>query len=90
MSVLHCGRRHRVRRPSIIADLGAASYVIRARPGRPTIYTVHLDCPFWHPAQDGYLVGPDAREHLERAALALFTEHRYDATTVTGIAAAPD
>ena len=33
---------------------------------------------------------PNARQRLERAALALFTEHRYDATTVTGIAAAPD
>jgi AcrR family transcriptional regulator len=29
---------------------------------------------------------PNARERLERAALALFLEHGYDATTVTGIA----
>lgn len=42
----------------IIADLEAAGYLTRSRAGRRTIYTVHLDRPFRHPAQDGHRIGP--------------------------------
>lgn len=42
----------------IIADLAAAGYLTRARDGRRSVYTVHLDRPFRHPAQDGHSVGP--------------------------------
>ena len=43
---------------SIIADLEAAGYLTRSRTGRRTIYTVNLEQPFRHQAQDGHLVGP--------------------------------
>jgi DNA-binding MarR family transcriptional regulator len=43
---------------AIIADLEAAGYLTRARAGRRTRYTVHLDRPFRHPAQDGHRIGP--------------------------------
>jgi hypothetical protein len=42
----------------IIADLEAAGYLTRARAGRRTVYTVHPDRPFRHPAQSGHTVGP--------------------------------
>jgi hypothetical protein len=42
----------------IIADLEAAGYLTRARSGRRTVYTVHPDRPFRHPAQKGHRVGP--------------------------------
>jgi DNA-binding MarR family transcriptional regulator len=42
----------------IIADLEAAGYLTRARSGRRTVYTVHFDRPFRHPAQDGHRIGP--------------------------------
>jgi DNA-binding MarR family transcriptional regulator len=43
---------------AIVADLEAAGYVAHTRIGRRNRYTVHLDRPFRHPAQDGHLVGP--------------------------------
>jgi hypothetical protein len=43
---------------AIIADLEAAGYLTRARAGRRTVYTVHFDRPFRHPAQDGHRIGP--------------------------------
>jgi DNA-binding IclR family transcriptional regulator len=43
---------------AILADLEAAGYLTRTRVGRRTTYTVNLDQPFRHPAQDGHLVGP--------------------------------
>ena len=43
---------------AIIADLEAAGYLTRTRAGRRTRYTVHLDRPFRHPAQDGHRIGP--------------------------------
>jgi hypothetical protein len=43
---------------AIIADLDAAGYLTRTRDGRRTVYTVHLDRPFRHPAQNGHRVGP--------------------------------
>jgi hypothetical protein len=42
----------------IIADLEAAGYLTRTRAGRRTVYTVHPDRPFRHPAQSGHRVGP--------------------------------
>ena len=42
----------------IIADLEAAGYLTRNRSGRRTVYTVHLDRPFRHPAQNGLRIGP--------------------------------
>ena len=43
---------------AIIADLEAAGYLTRSRAGRRTLYTVHFDRPFRHPAQDGHRIGP--------------------------------
>lgn len=43
---------------AIVADLEAAGYVARTRVGRRNRYTVHLDRPFRHSAQDGHHVGP--------------------------------
>ena len=43
---------------AIIADLEAAGYLTRTRAGRRTLYTVHLDHPFRHPAQNGHRIGP--------------------------------
>jgi DNA-binding MarR family transcriptional regulator len=43
---------------AIIADLEAAGYLTRTRAGRRIRYTVHLDRPFRHPAQDGHRIGP--------------------------------
>jgi DNA-binding MarR family transcriptional regulator len=43
---------------AIIADLEAAGYLTRTRSGRRTVYTVHLDRPFRHQAQDGLKIGP--------------------------------
>jgi DNA-binding transcriptional regulator PaaX len=43
---------------AIVADLEAAGYVAHTRIGRRNRYTVHLDRPFRHPAQDGHRVGP--------------------------------
>ena len=43
---------------AIIADLEAAGYLTRTRAGRRTVYTVHFDRPFRHPAQDGHRIGP--------------------------------
>jgi MarR-like DNA-binding transcriptional regulator SgrR of sgrS sRNA len=43
---------------TIVADLEAAGYLAHTRVGRRNRYTVHLDRPFRHPAQDGHLVGP--------------------------------
>jgi MarR family len=43
---------------AIIADLEAAGYITRTRAGRRTVYTVHPDRPFRHPAQDGHRIGP--------------------------------
>ena len=43
---------------AIIADLEAAGYLTRTRAGRRTVYTVHPDRPFRHPAQDGHRIGP--------------------------------
>lgn len=42
----------------IVADLEAAGYVTHTRVGRRNRYTVDLNRPFRHPAQDGHLVGP--------------------------------
>jgi DNA-binding MarR family transcriptional regulator len=43
---------------AIVADLETAGYVVHTRVGRRNRYTVHLDRPFRHSAQDGHLVGP--------------------------------
>jgi hypothetical protein len=43
---------------AIVGDLEAAGYVTHTRVGRRNQYTVDLDRPFRHPAQDGHLVGP--------------------------------
>jgi DNA-binding MarR family transcriptional regulator len=43
---------------AIVADLETAGYVAHTRIGRRNRYTVHLDRPFRHPAQDGHLIGP--------------------------------
>ncbi|HEY1919811.1 MAG TPA: MarR family transcriptional regulator [Streptosporangiaceae bacterium] len=43
---------------AIVSDLEAAGYLTRARTGRRTRYTVHLDSMFRHPAQAGHRVGP--------------------------------
>jgi DNA-binding MarR family transcriptional regulator len=43
---------------AIVADLEAAGYLSRTRVGRRTTYTVNLEQPFRHQAQDGHLVGP--------------------------------
>jgi hypothetical protein len=43
---------------AIIGDLEAAGYLTRTRASRRTVYTVHLDRPFRHPAQAGLQVGP--------------------------------
>ncbi|HEX6523729.1 MAG TPA: MarR family transcriptional regulator [Streptosporangiaceae bacterium] len=43
---------------AIIADLEAAGYLTRTRTGRRTAYTVHINRPFRHPAQDGHRIGP--------------------------------
>ena len=43
---------------AIVADLEASGYLTRTRAGRRTIYTVHLDRPFRHPAQYGHRIGP--------------------------------
>ena len=42
----------------IVTELEEAGYVSRERVGRRNRYTVHLDRPFRHPAQDGHQVGP--------------------------------
>lgn len=34
------------------------SRLTRTRAGRRTVYTIHPDRPFRHPAQDGYRIGP--------------------------------
>jgi hypothetical protein len=43
---------------AIIADLEAAGYLTRTRADRRTVYTIHPDRPFRHPAQDGHRIGP--------------------------------
>jgi hypothetical protein len=43
---------------AIIADLEAAGYLTRTRPGRRTVYTIHPGRPFRHPAQDGHRISP--------------------------------
>jgi DNA-binding MarR family transcriptional regulator len=43
---------------AIVTDLETAGYVARSRVGRRNRYTVQLDRPFRHPAQDGHQVGP--------------------------------
>ncbi|HEY1968067.1 MAG TPA: winged helix-turn-helix domain-containing protein [Pseudonocardia sp.] len=43
---------------AIVGDLEAAGYLAHTRVGRRNRYTVHLDRPFRHTAQDGHLVGP--------------------------------
>jgi len=43
---------------AIVADLVAAGYLTRTRIGRRNHYTVNLDNPFRHSAQDGQRVGP--------------------------------
>jgi len=43
---------------AIVADLETAGYVTHTRVGRRNRYTVHLDRPFRHPAQDGHQIGP--------------------------------
>ena len=43
---------------AIVTDLEAAGYLTRTRAGRRTIYTVHADSLFRHPAQEGHRVGP--------------------------------
>ncbi len=42
----------------IVADLEAAGYLTRTRIGRRTRYTLNLDSPFRHSAQQGLRVGP--------------------------------
>jgi hypothetical protein len=43
---------------AIIGDLEAAGYITRTPAGRRTVYTIHPDRPFRHPAQAGLQVGP--------------------------------
>jgi DNA-binding IclR family transcriptional regulator len=43
---------------AIVADLETAGYVAHTRVGRRNRYTVGLDRPFRHSAQDGHRVGP--------------------------------
>jgi DNA-binding MarR family transcriptional regulator len=43
---------------AIVANLEEAGYVTHTRVGRRNRYTVHLDRPFRHPAQDGHRIGP--------------------------------
>jgi DNA-binding MarR family transcriptional regulator len=43
---------------AIVANLETAGYVTHTRVGRRNRYTVHLDRPFRHPAQDGHQIGP--------------------------------
>ncbi len=43
---------------AIVADLEAANYLIRTRPGRRVVYTVNRDSLFRHSAQEGHRVGP--------------------------------
>jgi DNA-binding transcriptional regulator PaaX len=43
---------------AVVADLETAGYVTRARVGRRNRYTVHLDRPYRHPAQDAHQIGP--------------------------------
>ena len=43
---------------AILTDLEDAGYLTRTRVGRRTTYTVNLEQPFRHPAQDGHFVGP--------------------------------
>jgi hypothetical protein len=43
---------------AIVGDLEAAGYVSHTRVGRRNRYSLDLDRPFRHPAQDGHLVGP--------------------------------
>lgn len=43
---------------AIVADLEAAGYLTRDRVGRRNSYTVNLNRPFRHTAQDGHLIGP--------------------------------
>ena len=42
----------------IVSDLEAAGYLTHTRVGRRNRYSVDLDRPFRHSAQDGHLVGP--------------------------------
>ena len=51
---------------AIVADLETAGYVVHTRVGRRNRYTVNVDRPFRHSAQDGHLVGPflDLLAHL--------------------------
>ncbi len=51
-----CGITERTAQ-AIIGDLEAAGYLTRTRVGRRTVYTVHPDRPFRHPAQAGLQVG---------------------------------
>ena len=43
---------------AIIGDREAAGYITRTAGGRRTVYTIHPDRPFRHPAQTGLQVGP--------------------------------
>jgi DNA-binding MarR family transcriptional regulator len=43
---------------AIVADLETPGYVARTRVGRRNRYTVNLNRPFRHSAQDGHQVGP--------------------------------
>jgi predicted transcriptional regulator len=43
---------------AIVADLETAGYVAHTRVGRRNHYTVNLDRPFRHSAQDGHQIGP--------------------------------
>ena len=57
--LVRISRRYRPSRAQAsIADLEAAGYLTRTRVGRRTVYTIHPDRPFRHPAQDGYRIGP--------------------------------
>jgi hypothetical protein len=43
---------------AIVADLETSGYVAHTRVGRRNRYTVNLNRPFRHSAQEGHLVGP--------------------------------
>jgi DNA-binding Lrp family transcriptional regulator len=43
---------------AIVGDLEEAGYITRTRIGRRTRYTVNVDSPFRHSAQEGLQVGP--------------------------------
>jgi DNA-binding IclR family transcriptional regulator len=43
---------------AIVGDLEDGGYLTRTRAGRRNRYTVNLQRPFRHSAQDGHLVGP--------------------------------